>query len=194
MTVFTHKFNNFNLKNNQTNFEQSYPFSLAPVVESITLPQAKGIHVLRSLITAILLFALWFLMSGITKPLTLSLGAGSALFAVFIVRRMDNAADAERLAVRLLPFAFIKYLAWLMGEIAKSNWAVTKIIMSPKMNIKQNMFEVPFTQKSDLGQTVFANSITLTPGTISVEVEAPDDNAAIADMDARVTQTEGQVS
>jgi len=159
--------------------------------------------VLRSLFTALCLFVLWYLMSGIQKPLTLGLGAGSALFAVWIVRRMDDAADADRLVVNLRPIQLIKYLLWLLVEIAKANWAVTKIILSPHMQIKQHVFKVPFTQKTDLGQTVFANSITLTPGTISVEVEpdhflvhalcySNDDPTAIADMDARVTQTEGR--
>jgi len=159
---------------------------------------------LRSFFTALCLFALWFLMSGITKPLTLGLGLGSAFFAIWIVRRMDDAADAGRLELRLRPFEFFKYLCWLMVEIAKANWAVTKVILSPNMPIRQKLFPVPYTQKTDLGQTIFANSITLTPGTISVEVEpdhflvhalaySSDDPAAIADMDARVTKTEGGV-
>ncbi len=47
---------------------------------------------------------------------------------------------------------------------------MTKIILAPSMPIRQHLFVVPLTQGSDLGQTIFANSITLTPGTISVEV------------------------
>lgn len=157
---------------------------------------------LRSIFAALCLFALWYLMSGIEKSLTLILGAGSAIFAVWVVRRMDDAADFDRLEFRLRPFEFVKYFFWLLVEIMKSNWAVTKIIMSPEMNIKQHLFRVPFTQKSDLGQAVFANSITLTPGTITVEVEndyflvhalaySPEDLGALADMDARVSKTEG---
>ena len=72
------------------------------------------------------------------------------------------------------------------------------------MGINQNMFKVPFSQKSDLGQAIFANTITLTPGTITVEVEGDhflvhglsyslDDHAALADMDRRVSKTEGIV-
>jgi multicomponent Na+:H+ antiporter subunit E len=178
-------------------------FSLAPFWETIKLHYEGGGAMLRSLFTALCLFALWYLMSGIQKPLTLGLGAASSVFAVWIVRRMDNAADADRLEINLRPIETIKYLFWLLGEIAKANWAVSKIILSPNMNIKQHVFDVPFSQKTDLGQTIFANSITLTPGTISVEVEkdhflvhalsySPDDPVAIADMDARVTQTEGR--
>jgi len=156
---------------------------------------------LRTVLTTLTLFALWLLMSGIYDPFIVKLGIASSIIAVFIVRRMDNAADAERLRLHLNPFATIGYWAWLMVEIAKANWAVTKTILSPDMRLNRHLFKVPYTQKSDLGQTIFANSITLTPGTISVEVEdgsflvhavsySDDDIAALADMDRRVTAIE----
>lgn len=156
---------------------------------------------LRTLLTALTLFALWLLMSGIYKPLIVWLGIASSLVAVIVVRRMDNAAGTERLEIHLKPFATIKYWLWLMVEIAKANWAVTKIILSPDMPLNRHLFKVPYTQKTDLGQTIFANSITLTPGTISVEVDedsflvhavsySAGDIAALADMDARVTAIE----
>ena len=159
---------------------------------------------LRSIFTAIFLFALWYLMSGIDKTLTLVLGAGSSVFAIWIVRRMDEASNFKCLSVHLRPIEFGKYIFWVLAEIAKSNWTVIKIVLSPNMDIKQKMYEVPFTQKSDLGQAVFANTITLTPGTITVEVEADhflvhglsysfDDHAALAEMDRRVSKTEGIV-
>lgn len=140
-------------------------------------------------------------MSGIYINLLIGLGLASAIFAIVIVRRMDDAADAERLEVRLRPFGLAGYLAWLMVEIFKSNWAVTKIIMSPQMPIRQHYFRIPRTQSTDLGQTIFANSITLTPGTITVDTledcfwvhavgYSEGDTDALADMDARVTRTE----
>ena len=90
-----------------------------------------------------------------------------------------------------------------MVEIAKANWAVTKLILAPKIHLRQHMFPVRYTQISDLGQVIFANSITLTPGTISVECEqghflvhavdySADDNLALADMDHRISRTEGE--
>ncbi len=156
---------------------------------------------LRTLLTTLTLFALWLLMSGIYNPFIIKLGIGSTLIAVFVVRRMDNAADGLPLRIHLKPFATIRYWAWLMLEIAKANWAVTKLILTPDMNLNRHLFKVPYTQKSDLGQTIFANSITLTPGTISVEVEGggflihavsytQDDMDALADMDQRVTAIE----
>jgi len=159
---------------------------------------------LRTLCTALVLFVLWLLMSGVYKPLVLGFGVASVIVSVMFVRRMDNAADAERLKVSLGVFATIKYWAWLMVEIAKANWAVTKLILSPSMPINRHMFRAPYSQKTDLGQTIFANSITLTPGTISVEVEegeflihavgySADDLDALADMDRRVTAIERDI-
>ncbi len=156
---------------------------------------------LRALLTALALFVLWWLMSGIYDPLLIWLGVASSIVAVLIMRRMDNAADTKRMEIRLKPVATLLYWLWLMVEIAKANWMVTKIILSPSMPLNRHFFKVPFTQKTDLGQTIFANSITLTPGTISVEVEedcfwvhavayTADDMAALADMDAHVSAVE----
>lgn len=155
---------------------------------------------MRTIFTAIVLTALWLLMSGLYKPMILGFGAASVILVVYVVRRMD-AVDGDQFAIRLKPIAFIMYMIWLLVEIAKSNWAVTKIVLSPKMPIRQHLFDVPHSQKTDLGQVIFASSITLTPGTITVETEeghflvhaldyGDDDMDALADMDARVSAAE----
>lgn len=154
----------------------------------------------QGIIAALGLVALWLLMSGLYKTLILVFGALSVLLTLFILRRIDK-VDEHKLGYDIGVLATIKYLFWLMIEIAKSNWAVTKIILSGKIPENQKMFEVPVTQKSEIAQVVFANSITLTPGTITVESE--DDNfivhaldfddgdiEALADMDARVSAIE----
>jgi multicomponent Na+:H+ antiporter subunit E len=112
-----------------------------------------------------------------------------------------NRIDGDRIEIELNPLKFIGYFGWLLLEIAKSNIAVTKKILSASMPIKQNLFDVPYTQRTDLGQVIFANSITLTPGTVTVETEdghflvhalsySSDDMGALADMDRRVSETE----
>ncbi len=146
------------------------------------------------------LLALWLLMSGLFSPLLISFGVFSSAVALAIARRMDR-VDGESLVQGLAPLSLAGYLAWLMVEIARANWAVCKVILSPGMPIRQRLFPVAFSQKTDLGQVVFANSITLTPGTITVETErdhflvhalayAPQDDAALADMDRRVSRIE----
>ena len=80
---------------------------------------------------------------------------------------------------------------------------MTRVILSPVLPIRQKMLVVPQSQNTDLAQVIFANSITLTPGTISVETEdggllvhalsyCPDDDASLADMDRRVTAVEAE--
>ncbi len=152
-----------------------------------------------------MLFALWLLMSGIFETRLVVLGALSVLLVVYVTKRMD-AQDGDSLEINLSPFRFIAYLFWLMAEIARANWAVAKIILSRDMPLCQHLFSVQCGQKSDLAQVIFANSITLTPGTITVETEgdhflvhaaAFDETTlpGLADMDSRVSKTEtgGQI-
>lgn len=155
---------------------------------------------MRLAATILTLFVLWLLMSGLYKPLIISFGVGSVVLVIIIIRRMDK-VDEDRLQFGLNPIEFIKYFMWLLIEIAKANWAVTRVILSPEMATRQHLFKVPYSQKTDVGQVIFANSITLTPGTISVEAEPghflvhavcydESDMDALAGMDARVTATE----
>ena len=156
---------------------------------------------MRFIVSVLVLFGLWLLMSGIYKPMIVWLGLASACVAVYAVRRMD-AVDGYRVGPFINPFKLLLYVIWLFGEIAKSNIAVTRLILAPKMILRQHLFRVPNTQKSELAEVVFANSITLTPGTITVETEKDafwvhavsndeGDHDALADMDARVSATEG---
>jgi multicomponent Na+:H+ antiporter subunit E len=154
----------------------------------------------RTLLATTGLFVLWLLMSGLFKPLILFFGLFSVVVSITILRRMER-ADGYRLNIPLAPLRFAKYFLWLMVEIAKANWAVTKVILSRDMPIRQHLFAVPFSQGSDIGQVIFANSITLTPGTVTVETEGDGflvhalnyddgDLEALDDMDRRVTVCE----
>lgn len=155
---------------------------------------------MRTIGLAIVFFALWLLMSGIYEPFLIGLGAVCVLLTLFITGRMD-AQDGNRVRLFLAPVKYIKYLVWLMKEIARANWVVTKIVLARDMPIRQHLFKTPYTQKTDVGQVIFANSITLTPGTITVETEdghflvhavsySEGDPGALADMDARITACE----
>ena len=159
---------------------------------------------LRTILTVVVLFCLWLLMSGIYQGFIVMLGFIAATIAVFAVRRMDDVADTGRLEIRLKILNTIGYFFWLLVEIAKSNWLVTKTILGLNPSIKQHFFKVPCTQETEVGKTTFANSITLTPGTISVEHEgeeiwvhalsySEEDLDALADMNSRVSNIERAV-
>lgn len=115
------------------------------------------------------LFVFWLLLSGIYSPFLVSAGLGSAL-AVFLLARRMKLLDHEGFPVHLLGKVLISYWPWLLKEIMKSAWAVTKCILSPRLPISPTLVEFAPTQKTDLGLVIHANSITLTPGTIAVEV------------------------
>ena len=94
------------------------------------------------------------------------------------------------------------YLPWLLKEIAKSGWDVTKIILNPRLPVTPELLRVKASQRTSVGVVTYANSITLTPGTISVEVadgailvhaltQQGASSLATGDMDRRVPRFEG---
>lgn len=136
--------------------------------------------------------------------MVIGFGVASVVLVLVIVRRMDH-VDCDHIDASINPLKALGYFAWLLVEIAKCNWTVTKVILSPGLPTRQHMFVVPYTQRSDLAQVVFSNSITLTPGTISVETEqghflvhalsyGPSDDVDLAQMDRRVSGIESEAS
>jgi multicomponent Na+:H+ antiporter subunit E len=118
---------------------------------------------------AAVLFGLWLLLSGHFDPLLLGLGVLSCLLVLLISHRMD-VVDHEGVPVHLGRRA-LSYWPWLLLEMAKANLGVARLILHPKMPISPVLVRVPAGQKTELGQVIYANSITLTPGTVSVELE-----------------------
>jgi multicomponent Na+:H+ antiporter subunit E len=115
------------------------------------------------------LFGVWLLWSGIYKPLLLILGGLSCILVLMVVRRM-NVVDAETAPLEL-SFRALLYLPWIAWEIVKANVDVARRILSPGLPVAPRLIRVRASQTSDLGRTIYANSITLTPGTVTVDVE-----------------------
>lgn len=117
----------------------------------------------------VILFVFWLLLSGHFEPLLLGLGLGSVMLTVFLMKRM-KVIDHESYPLHLssqLP-AFIVYI---IREIVNANIDVIKRIMtSGGKSISPQLIEVPLPQKTSLGRAIYANAITLTPGTVSVEL------------------------
>lgn len=63
------------------------------------------------------------------------------------------------------------YFVWLFIEIVKANVAVVRAVMSPGLEVSPTLTKIPTPQSTDIGRVMFANSITLTPGTVSVCME-----------------------
>ena len=124
---------------------------------------------LRALGLGVILFTFWVLLSGHYTPLLLSLGVLSSALVVFLAMRMD-VVDHEGLPLHLGGRFWI-YLPWLMKEIFRANVNVARIILTPSLPIDPILVKYGSSQETDLGRTLYANSITLTPGTITTGVE-----------------------
>lgn len=126
----------------------------------------------RAFVLAALLFLLWLFLSGKWGGgLLVGLGLISAIaIAVFTWR--IGLLDHESLPIALLlPARGVwRYWLWLALETSKANLAVARIILSRKCDTHQRLFWIPSRQKGDLARTIYANSITLTPGTITVDM------------------------
>lgn len=118
---------------------------------------------------AAVLYLLWLVLSGHYDPLLLVLGAVSCAVVVTVALRME-VVDHESHPIHLTPRLPLYWL-WLLWEIIKSNLAVTRLILQPSLDISPTIIRVKGSQKSDFGRVVYANSITLTPGTVSMSLE-----------------------
>ncbi len=65
----------------------------------------------------------------------------------------------------------LAYFIWLFAEIVKANVAVVRAVLSPDMAVSPTLTRIPTPQKTDIGKVMFANSITLTPGTVSLDIQ-----------------------
>jgi len=158
--------------------------------------------VIYSVSAVAVLFAFWLLLSGHYTPFLVAAGFGAAIAVVALARRM-NVVDHEGHPIHLGPRALFSYWPWLAKEIVKSGWEVTRIILSPRLSVHPALVRFRPGQKTDVGLVTHANSITLTPGTISIEVgrgeflvhaltAAGAEGVKGGEMDGRVSGFEGQ--
>lgn len=125
---------------------------------------------LHALSLGLALAALWMLLSGFFDVLLISLGIVSVILSVYIAYRMD-VVDHEGHPMHH-GATIVLYWPWLIWQIAKSNWDVSKTILGIGEPIHPTVFKTPATQDSELDQVIYANSITLTPGTVTLSAES----------------------
>ena len=116
------------------------------------------------IIGALLLFAFWLLLSDSYNAA--HLGAG-AVFASLVMWLQPVGTPPIR---KVSWFAMLMYLPWLTGRILKSGMHVCRLILSPALPISPQFIQHTTKLRSDGELVVLGNSITLTPGTITVEV------------------------
>jgi multicomponent Na+:H+ antiporter subunit E len=155
---------------------------------------------MRAAISALVLFAFWVVLSGFFTPFLLAAGLGSAIAVAWFAQRM-RVVDQESLPAHLAHRA-LWYWPWLMKEIAKSAWDVARLVVHPQMPIEPALVRFRPSQRTHVGLCSHANSITLTPGTITVDVSASEilvhalttegaEGVLSGAMDRKVTRFEG---
>ncbi len=116
---------------------------------------------------AITLVIAWLLLSGLFKAQLLILGVLSVLLVCWLSIRMGVLTHrGQPVFIRFLDVA--KYWAWLVVEIFKSNVTVTRMLLDPALPIKPTLRTVSATPNTEMGRVIYANSITLTPGTTAI--------------------------
>ncbi|MEX0807272.1 MAG: Na+/H+ antiporter subunit E [Dongiaceae bacterium] len=156
----------------------------------------------RTVSLFLVLYGTWLLLSGIWEPFLMIVGVIACCLVVVLAHRMaviDEEGHPIHLALRAL-----LYVPWLFWQIALSNVGVARRVLSPRLNIDPASAMVPASQRSNAGLVAFANSITLTPGTVSLSVysdrihvhalhRASLDELLNGEMDRRVRRMEGEV-
>ncbi len=153
------------------------------------------------IITFIILFFFWILLSGYFDFMHLFLGVISSLFVAFISHDLImgdvNIGRASKNVLR-----FLRYLPWLLYQIVLANLDIVYRTLHPDMPIAPRIIKFKTDLKTDMGIVVLANSITLTPGTVTIDVkdgefivhaiaERPADDLLGGEMQARVKKVEG---
>jgi len=114
-----------------------------------------------------LLALIWWILSGYPKPLLLGLGLTSVLFVLFVSHRL-GAINRDTLPLHFSS-RLITYWLSLLYQIVVSNLQIVRLAFSANPDINPRIFRVRIRQTTDFGRTVLGNSITLTPGTVTID-------------------------
>lgn len=131
--------------------------------------QSLSSQLARMVLLGLLLIAAWLLWSGFFKPLLLMLGAFSCALVLLIAHRMQL-FDTDTFALRFTGRLFL-FWGWLGREIVRSSLQVTRAVLSPRLTISPTVAEFDSSCEHPLDLTILGNSITLTPGTLTLSIE-----------------------
>ena len=125
-------------------------------------------------VQVLLLMALWLVLSGLYDPFHLGLGALSVACVLWLNRRLRRAPrvdGAARVDAEVHVLRFVAYCGWLLGQILMSALHVAGVVLHPRMPVSPRVVRFRSDQPNDVARMLLANSITLTPGTLTIEVD-----------------------
>lgn len=123
----------------------------------------------RVVLTMVLFAVAWLLWSGMYKPLLLTLGLLSVLATTMLAWQMRY--FKKRAFALRFSFGIVRYWGWLFIEVVKSSIQVLREVLKPTIEVKPVLLCIPRDQRSEFQTMMLGNSITLTPGTITLDVD-----------------------
>ncbi|MBT3697418.1 MAG: Na+/H+ antiporter subunit E [Gammaproteobacteria bacterium] len=136
----------------------------------MTDPRKKYNQKNHLIIVFVSIFTFWFVLSGLIIPFIVFLGLVSSAFVIYIINRMDL-IDEEISFHKFNITALFLYIFWLLKEIIISNIKVCLYIIMPTKKINPKIVKIKSSQISDFAHVLYANSITLTPGTVTIDID-----------------------
>ncbi len=128
------------------------------------------------IISSVILFIFWVLLNNSFDFSIMVTGAGLSIFLSLLFCRSCNVFGDVKLTPAAFLYTFV-YIFIFLIELIKSNLDVARRVVSPSLPIKPGIVEVKTSLKSPMARMILANSITLTPGTLTVDIK--DDNLFI---------------
>lgn len=131
----------------------------------------------RDVVQAVSLFAFWFALSGRIEPLFLVTGAIAAVVVTALTSSIVAVClrpDREHVAIRQIPLALMRavgFAVWMAGRILVASVQLAMIVLSPSMPLDPCSVRFRTELRSPLARATLANSISLVPGTLTVDIE-----------------------
>lgn len=116
-----------------------------------------------------LLAVFWLLLSGYFQPLMLSFGVLTILLTIWLIKRMRALDESPKHFGSTI--GFVRYVPWVLSQILLSSTQVAKHIWSRSPKLNPVLDQIPVSAVPANKQVLYANSITLTPGTLCVDID-----------------------
>lgn len=121
----------------------------------------------RTLLLVVALAAFWLLLSGHYTALLLTFAVASILLVLWVTHRMGLVDHEHPGGLNPRVFAYFPWLGW---QVLVSGARVMRLVWTPRLRLDPKVGTTSVRDLSVLGQVIYANSITLTPGTLSLRV------------------------
>ncbi len=139
-------------------------------------PKSSSVRFGDSLVLAFLLYAFWIVLSGKLDVFHLSAGAVVSLSIAYVSCRLYTLeppiGPRGRHPFAVVPWSrLVTYIPWLSAQIFLSTLQVTRLVLSPSMEIRPKLFTFTYPLPHGMARATLANSITLTPGTVTIDLD-----------------------